>query len=176
MPTRSEGQALSLCQRPCPRSPGARAQAGPTGHSASPRSSGAAGRRGGRGGWKGGTARPRASREIPLRPLRPARRVPPLPAPRHFLASVPAPLAVRARRLPLAAQRCARRHSRRCPRPSRVATQPAAPRAALSRAGRAEEAARCPPPRARDPRPGAAAVAPGPGAGGAPGWAPSGGS
>lgn len=38
------------------------------------------------------------------------------------------------------------------------------------------EAARCPPPRARAPRPGAATAVPGPGAEGAPGWAPSGGS
>lgn len=108
-------------------------------------------------------ARSRSARSAPLAAL---------PAPRHFLPSVPAPPAlVRARRLPPAARR-----PRRCPRPGRVATLPAAPRAALSRAGRAGEATRCPPPRARAPRPGEAAVAPGPGAGGAPGWAPSGGS
>lgn len=184
LPTRRKGRAHSRSPH-CSQRVTRRHSAGLSGRPKRPRAV-CPGRRG--EGWArragGGARRPRASREIPLRPLRPlrpARRAPgsPLPAPRHFLFSAPAPPArarARACRLPPTARRRARRRPRRCPRPGRVAAPPAAPRAALSRAGRAGEAARCPPPRARAPRPGVAAVAPGPGAGGAPGWAPRGGS
>lgn len=161
-------------------SPDATALAFPAGRSAPARSVPGGRERGGRGGLEAVPASPRFPRD-PLRPLRPTRRAPGSPAPPRRGTSclqlprrppAPAPAPAACRPPPGAAPAGA---PRRCPRPGRVAAPPAAPRAALSRAGRAGKAARCPPPRARAPAPGWRRGTE-PQGGGAPGWAPSGGS